>query len=280
MFKIGDFSKICQVSIKTLRHWDEVGLLAPAHVDKFTNYRYYDVTQMQQVNRILAYKGLGLSLKEIKRLLDEDLDPTEIRGMLKLKQAELRQELKERQAMLLMVETRLKQIEREGGMPEDEAVIKSVDPLTVVTIRERTPTMNDLVRLLHQTHQAHAKHDGIATTPLFAVFHDDAYYEAMIDVEVSFGVADARLDYVNLSDDKRMAPAELLGMELVASTVHSGPWFDLANGYGLLGNWIGANGYEITGPAREVFHKITWEPRPIHAVTEVQFPVQRNAIST
>ncbi|MBE9472709.1 MAG: MerR family transcriptional regulator, partial [Chloroflexi bacterium] len=73
MFKIGDFSRISQVSVKTLRYYDEIGLLKPAHVDRFTGYRYYSVDQSPRLNRILALKDLGLSLEQIARLLDGEL---------------------------------------------------------------------------------------------------------------------------------------------------------------------------------------------------------------
>ena len=61
MFKIGDFSKLSRVSVKTLRYYDELGLLKPANVDDFTGYRYYVIDQMPRLNRILALKDLGFS---------------------------------------------------------------------------------------------------------------------------------------------------------------------------------------------------------------------------
>ncbi len=65
MFKIGDFSKLSLVSVKTLRYYDELGLLKPARVDEFTGYRYYSASQMPRLNRILALKDLGLSLEQV-----------------------------------------------------------------------------------------------------------------------------------------------------------------------------------------------------------------------
>jgi len=89
MFKIGEFSKLSQVTVKTLRYYDEIGLLKPAKVDRFTSYRYYSADQLPRLNRILALKDLGLSLAQVAQLLDGDLPPAQIRGMLRLKQAEL-----------------------------------------------------------------------------------------------------------------------------------------------------------------------------------------------
>ena len=69
MLKIGYFARISQVTVKTLHHYDRIGLLKPAHVDPFTSYRYYTIDQLGQLNRILALKDLGLSLEQIAQLL-------------------------------------------------------------------------------------------------------------------------------------------------------------------------------------------------------------------
>jgi len=91
MIRIGDFSKLSRVTVKTLRYYDQVGLLKPARVDHFTGYRYYTYEQLPRLNRILALKDLGFSLEEIGQFLTNDLTPEQMRGMLKLRQAEIRQ---------------------------------------------------------------------------------------------------------------------------------------------------------------------------------------------
>ncbi|HYM68302.1 MAG TPA: MerR family transcriptional regulator, partial [bacterium] len=65
MIKIGDFSALCRVSVKTLRHYDELGLLTPARVDPATGYRYYAASQLAVLHRILALKDLGFSLGQV-----------------------------------------------------------------------------------------------------------------------------------------------------------------------------------------------------------------------
>ncbi len=69
MIKIGDFSRLAQVSVRTLRLYDEMGLLKPAHIDRFSDYRYYSIEQLPRLNRILALKDLGFSLEQISRML-------------------------------------------------------------------------------------------------------------------------------------------------------------------------------------------------------------------
>ena len=111
LLKIGDFSKISQVSVKTLRYYDEVGLLRPVEVDPFTGYRYYSAGQLPRLHRVLALKDLGFSLEQISRLLDDELSPAQIRGVLRMKQAELQQHIRDELARLARVEARLRQLE-------------------------------------------------------------------------------------------------------------------------------------------------------------------------
>src|SRR5512135_3005622 len=148
MFKIGDFSRISRVSVKALRYYDEVGLLKPSQIDRFTSYRYYTVDQLPRLNRILALKDLGFSLEQIARLLDEAISPAELRGMLRLKQGELQQQVEEQQARLIRIEARLRQIEQEATMPTYDVVIKTIEPQTVSYVHEVIPNLDAFGQLI------------------------------------------------------------------------------------------------------------------------------------
>ena len=89
MLKIGEFSRLSQVTIKTLHHYDELGLLKPARIDPTTNYRFYTVEQLPRIHRIMALKEMGLSLEQIGLLLEKDLSTEEMRGMLRMQQAQI-----------------------------------------------------------------------------------------------------------------------------------------------------------------------------------------------
>ena len=81
MFRIGEFSKIAQVSGSQLRYYDEICLLKPARIDEWTGYRYYSAEQLPDLNRILALKELGLTLEQIQRMLADEVSVDELRGM-------------------------------------------------------------------------------------------------------------------------------------------------------------------------------------------------------
>src|ERR1043165_4161079 len=129
MFKIGEFSKMVQVPVPTLRYYDQMGLLKPVKVDSFTGYRYYSASQLPQLHRILALKGLGFSLEQIAVVLDEGLTPEQMRGMLRLRHAQISQQLAEGQNQLGEVAARLEEIEQEDGLSPYDVILKRVEPL-------------------------------------------------------------------------------------------------------------------------------------------------------
>jgi len=136
MIRIGDFSKLSRVPVKTLRYYDQVGLIKPIQVDPITGYRLYEYSQLSDLNRILALKDLGFSLEEIGRLLDDGLSLDEMQGMLKLRETEARHKVQDEEERLDRIRTRLKQIEQENKMPKYDVVIKSVDEIRVASVRD------------------------------------------------------------------------------------------------------------------------------------------------
>jgi DNA-binding transcriptional MerR regulator len=144
MFKIGDFSRLSRISVKALRFYDEIGLLKPVQVDQFTSYRYYSADQLPRLNYILALKDTGLSLEEIATLINNSLNPAQMRDIFILKQAELHQRLNEEQKRLEQVEKLLKQIEREGIMPDYKVVVKKIEPQLIASMRGILPAYGEV----------------------------------------------------------------------------------------------------------------------------------------
>src|SRR3712207_4435815 len=114
MLSIGHFARQGRVSVRMLRHYDAIGLLRPAHVDPTTGYRSYDARQLSRLNRIVALKGLGFTLQQVRSVLDDEVGVEELRGMLRLRQAELQSQIAADTARLTQVEARLQILEREG----------------------------------------------------------------------------------------------------------------------------------------------------------------------
>ena len=146
MFQIGEFSKLGQVSTRMLRHYDQLGLLKPSEINKWTGYRYYSIDQLARLNRIIALKELGLSLQQIGDLFErgETLNADQLRGMLMLARSEISSEILSAQSRLQRVEARLQQIEEEGQPTPYEIVAKAVPAQSIASIRALAPTIEDV----------------------------------------------------------------------------------------------------------------------------------------
>jgi len=271
MFRIGDFSKLSRISVKTLRYYDEVGLLKPAHVDDFTGYRYYTYEQLSRLNRILALKELGFSLGEIGQLLVDDLTPEQMRGMLKLRQAEIRQQVQEQSGRLRRVEARLRQIEQERIMSKYDVVIKKVEPLKVAALRGVVPTPPDQGRLWQELEDYLAAQNIRPAGPCLSLYHDDEYKEQDWDIEVCEPIEGS------LPESGQVKVRQLPGAEMAACVVHHGPFVAIGEAYDALMKWVSASGYHIIGPSREVYLREAknGDQNDPDTITEIQFPVAK-----
>jgi predicted transcriptional regulator YdeE/DNA-binding transcriptional MerR regulator len=111
MLKIGQFARLGRVPVKTLRYYDEIGLLRPSGVDRWTRYRYYTAEQLPALERIVMFKRLGFSLEDVAFLLRNDLPRPDLAGMLKARRTALRQEIQTAEAQLAQIDAWLDQAE-------------------------------------------------------------------------------------------------------------------------------------------------------------------------
>jgi DNA-binding transcriptional MerR regulator len=273
VFKIGDFSRLSLVSVKALRYYDELGLLKPARVDEFTGYRYYSASQLTRLNRILAMKDMGLSLEQIALLLDKELTPDQIRGMLRLKQVELRQQLVEGQARLARIEAWLHAFEQEVTMPAYDVVLKKVAPLRVAQVRGVAPSMEQigptLDRLFDQV-LGYISQQGVAPVgPGITLYYDTEYRERDISVGACLSFEGS------LGDGEEVKVVELPAVETMASVIHHGRFSIMNQAYNAILKWIETNGYHISGPTRELNLEYERGGDQSKFVTEIQFPVEK-----
>jgi DNA-binding transcriptional MerR regulator len=268
MVKIGDFSRIGQVSVKALRYYDVVGLLKPSQVDPATGYRFYSFDMLPRLNRILALKELGLSLEQIKHLLEDDISAEQLRGMLRLKQVEIQENMAREKEKLARVEARLEMIEKEHKMPDYEVIIKKADPISVASVRDTIPSYPEQGPLWDELESFLAYHQIKPEGPCFTIYYSD---QPDVDAQVCEPVS------TPVVEDQRVKQEVLDGVSAMATVVHNGPFITIGEAYQALIKWIDANGYCINGAAREIYlHPANNGSQTDPAtVTEIQFPVEK-----
>jgi DNA-binding transcriptional MerR regulator len=271
VIKIGDFARLSQVSVVTLRHYDDIGLLKPISVDGFTGYRYYSVNQLPRLNRILALKDLGFSLGQIEQALS-GLTVDQLRGMLKMRHAEVEQHLAEEQDRLARIANRMKQIELEDTMSDYDVVLKTVPATLIASCTVTIPTNDQVPQYLGEAYGqvwnyikgAGAKDLG----PNMAVWHQAAEVHANEVAEAAVPIDRT------LPGNDRVKVYELPQAQVV-SAVHQGEFENFTRLHTVLLKWIEDHNYRIVGPYREIY--IHHNPDNMaESATEVQYPVEKN----
>jgi DNA-binding transcriptional MerR regulator len=280
MLRIGDFSKLAQVPVATLRYYDQLGLLKPARVDEFTEYRYYDVEQLPRLNRILALKDLGFTLEQIERLLDDNISVKELRAMLIMRQADAEREVAEVQARLMRVATRLREIEAEGKPSNYDIVTKSVGPQWIVSTRQivaHVSEMHDLCWTLHGELRAWSAAHGYHPLPppapqLVNLYYNTEYTETDLELEAAVLIAAPPPSRKKMDSGAiPFAPRELHGEPLVASGMMHGSMEEAGPLIQSLITWVAVNNYQPSGALREVHHT----PREAETrIVEMQMPIR------
>jgi len=266
MLRIGDFSSLSQTTIKTLRHYDEQGLLRPAHVDAATGYRYYVVAQLPRLHRILALRDLGFSLDQIGSILNDGVSVEQLRGMLLLRQAEQQERVEQEQSRLTRLRTRLSLIEKEQDMSND-VILKQVPAQWIASVRETIPNYPSVGPLYGEV--VAALPSGSFSISV-AIWHDPEYRESNVDAEAGF--------FLN---QPVPAPGRIQVYELppatVVSILHQGAYNRLPEAYDAVLRWVGSNGYQIAAPPRELYLQVSMPVRldDESYITEIQVPVEK-----
>jgi len=273
VYGIGTVARLSQVSVRALRHYDDLGLLKPAQVDPRTGYRYYSPEQVVRLHRILVLRDLGVPLSEVGQLVDENVTVEQLRGILRLRQAEVRARLTEQTEQLKRVEIRLAQLE-EDPMTAYEVIVKRLDPLRVVALSEDLTGVDEIGdacgRMYPQLHAALAQHGAVFDGLSLALYEDTGLEARPLRLTTALPVpSDVTIDGDGLST------IDLPAVERAATTVVHGPPERFHDAFQALHEWVVRTGERATPFDRELYidcdgPRDTWvtelqtvlEPRP------------------
>jgi DNA-binding transcriptional MerR regulator len=270
VFGIGAFARVAQVSVRTLHHYDDLGLLPPAQVDPQTGYRWYRADQLQRLNRILALRDLGLPLTEVRKVVDDEVSIDELRGMLRLRQAEARDHMAAEAELLSRVEARLRQIETEGRVGDYDVVVKPLGPHHVALVDTTATsfgnaTLGPIFGRLFGELYGELDRVGVAPAgPMIAFYEESEDAAAPIKVMACVPIDetdDVRSDWVDVAD--------LPAISRAATTIHRGSMARVEEGYRALLRGAEETSEQIDGFSREVYLECSGDPETW--VTELQF---------
>ncbi len=241
---IGEFAEMAGVTHRLLRHYEAVGVLAPAETDRRTGYRYYARAQVATLQRVLAYRDAGVPLAVIADLLRDDAP----RGLLERQRDAL---VAARVALDRKLELLDAEIHRLATRPFR---VKWTAPVWTASVRRSIPTYAEADALLRELKAMCAAREA---TPSAAIWHS---------CRPDLGRIDCEMQVVFRHERRGLRP---MPRQLVVSFAHTGSDSELPLIYGEMKRWAVAARYRPCGPLREVY----WSGVDGPPITEVQFPV-------
>lgn len=271
MFRIGEFSKLTQVSIRMLRYYDENGLLIPASIHS-NGYRYYKSEQIEQLNRILFLREVGLQVSEIKQLLDTWQEET-IYQELRKKELESKQTILKEKERLVRIRAALSDMKQDKLRININIVIKSLPEYQVISLRKTVPDYYQEGLLWKELSEffIHKKIELAKQTETFTIYHDNGGNEDMeIDMELCI-VSDLIIEPNNENINSR----QLEAVERAACFLVYGPYENIAPAYQEFAFWLDEHPqYKMMGQSRQICHRGPWNTNDANDyVTELQIPI-------
>lgn len=270
MFKIGEFSKLTQVSIRMLRYYDETGLLKPAGIDKFTNYRLYSTEQIPNLNKIIFLRDLGFNVSEIAVALNGWNDEF-IAELLDNKRLEIENTIKSEQDKLSKIELAKRDIGQDKIMLHYNISIKSIPSYQVLSLRRVVPDYYAEGLLWKEMSSFADKNDISISDNTFTIYHDTDYREENVDIEICAPVTQMG-KAINGFTYQYTEPVSMM-----ACTMVYGPFENIAGAFLSFAGWLGEhNQYKMTGQSRQIVHRGPWnEETPDKFLTEIQIPLSK-----
>lgn len=270
MFKIGEFSRLTNITVRALHHYEHIGLLVPNKIDEFSNYRYYSADQLEIVNRIKVLQNIGLPLKSIREILYSD-DPNLLNAYYKLRQFEIEDEIDSLKIKQKLLDEYSKRHNEGVNMEKYNVEIKKVPTRKVMSSRKIIPTFNDESKLWELLYTELQKQNVKMTNPPkgMSIYHDKEYTESNVDVEVQSEIIG---NYPDTTDVKFFDTAEFT----MASITFNGSYDQMPEVNQAIGLWIEVNGYELSGPMINIPHvSPAQEQNPEKWVTEAGYVVKK-----
>lgn len=249
MFRIGEFSKLTQVSVRMLRYYDEVGLLRPAEIDSWTGYRIYSVEQIPTLNKIIYLRDSGFNVAEIAVALNGEND-TSLIEQLNKKYEYIKHNICTEQEQLKKIELAKNELLNGKNEIHYNISIKSIPSYQVLSLRKVIPDYYSEGKLWNELSEFAKQHKVEIQSDTFSIYHDEDYREENVDVELCAIVSKVGKD---------IEPFKFRSTEpipIMACTMVYGSFSNIATAYLTFAKWLQNNSqYKMKGENRQIVHR-------------------------
>lgn len=265
MYKIGEFSKITSLTVKTLHYYDEEGILKASKYQE-NGYRLYSEADYHKAKRILLLRQLDFSIREIKDVLSNIKTDDDLQDYLLEKQQLVRDKIQKQKEILNKIDTYLLPNTSKGeSRMKYEMRIETIEPIEVATMRfiGNYPTMGEYIGKLFK----YLKSKAVGAP--FACYHDGEYKEEA-DIEICVPIKE------HVSGTNEITIKTLPKIRALVTT-HVGKYENLNNAYKAIMDYAKQKEIEMQIPSREVYVKgpgMILKGNPDKYITEIMIPIK------
>ncbi|MGN0727925.1 MAG: MerR family transcriptional regulator [Anaerovoracaceae bacterium] len=263
LYKIGMFAQMNHITIKTLRFYEEQGLLLPAYVDGENGYRYYTMNQMADIQRITALKQAGFTLDDIK-LINQGADTA---YLLSTKKAALLKKIAELTSQIAVIDGYLS---GPAGTLDAPVLIRTIPAVTVASMKKRIDSYDELFSLMPEMGAEMERLGCRCALPEYCFTHylEPGFRDEHILIETCEAVTEKK-------EDSALVKFRELPEITAACIFHKGSYSNFSESYAAILRFIEENGYKICGNIRENYIDGIWnKDREEDWLSEIQIPVR------
>ncbi len=270
LFNIGEFSRMTNLSVKALRLYHDKGILVPFRIDEFTNYRLYNQSSLERSRIITALRSMDFSLKEIKEILENFDDDSDIVAALESQKLKIRAKILDYEKINNSIDSIIlkeKRVENKDKFDTFEVEEKTVDRILIGALRFKGK-YKEVGKYIGKLTGKLGK--NICGSP-FCLYYDGEYKEDEADIEICFPI----------KKDKKYSGVSVrqLKAKQVLSLIHKGPYEQLSRSYTKIISEIKNQQLEAELPIKEVYLKgpgMIFKGNPGNYLTEIQICVKKN----
>lgn len=270
MFKIGEFSKITQVSVRMLRYYDEQKLLVPSYTDRFTGYRLYSAQQIEQLNKIIFLRDMGFGVNAMKDLL-QNWNPEFVKQNLRLQIEKSLLNIKSEEKKVKLMQGLLSDLENPKKEQQIEITLKSLPMQQVVSMRKIVDDYYCESAMWEEFQEVFREVKGVEKLQCFSIYHDLDYREKDVDIEICVVT-----DLLKGKEFPNVICRQIPQVDVAACFMIYGDYINISSAYKQFAFWLEQHKeYRMSGENRQICHvSVCDTDNPEDYITELQIPLR------
>lgn len=262
MYKIGEFSRICKASVKTLRYYDDLGILKPDFIDAFSGYRYYNASKLSDFNKISALKAMNFSLDEIKAYLESD-NSLSLMELIEKKKSELSVISAQIHRQINLLDDLAKKINREDIHMIGDIIVNQNLNFKLATIRGLFNNRNEVTDKLNEIKDFFNNNNVELNNPYIIINHDTEYCKRDMDLEIGF-TFNGKLPKNNFIKERIITNTDDTACIVCSNTEQ-----EIEKAYSSLLEYSDNNMYQVIGSFYEIYYD--------EGIVEIRLPVHKKS---